>query len=146
MERAGIPAAGLPVKITFESRQDGDEVVRSAMKGRLYAKAGALYLRYEEEGGRIRSTLRWDGRTLRLVRTGDIESAQTFEPGAETAGYFRTPLGCLDLRTRTLRLHVGTGGSRLPMAWSWAYRLEMGGADAGEFAINLTIREATNDE
>jgi uncharacterized beta-barrel protein YwiB (DUF1934 family) len=147
MEQAAIPAAGLPVKIALESRQDGGEAVRSELDGRLYAKDGALYLRYAEEDGRIRSTLRWDGRTLRLVRTGDVESAQTFEPGAETGGYYRTPLVRFDLRTRTRRLSVGADGPGLPMVWSWAYRLEAGGADAGEFVIKITIREApTNHE
>jgi Uncharacterized protein conserved in bacteria len=142
MERAAIPADGLPVKITLESRQDGAEAARTVLDGRLYAKAGALYLRYAEEGGRIRSTLRWDGRTLRLVRTGDVESAQTFEPGADTGGYYRTPLVRFDLRTRTRRLRVEPAGRGFPMVWSWAYRLEAGGADAGEFVINLVIREA----
>lgn len=145
MEQVAIPAAGLPVTIALESRQDGGGAVRSVLGGRLYARDGALYLRYAEEGGRTRSTLRWDGRTLRLVRTGDVESAQTFEPGAVTGGYYRTPLVRFDLRTRTLRLQVDADGSGLPMAWSWAYRLEAGGADAGEFVINLVIREADNE-
>lgn len=142
MVLAAIPAEGLPVKIALESRQDGGETARSVLDGRLYAKAGALYLRYAEEDGRIRSTLRWNGRTLRLVRTGDVESAQTFEPGVETGGYYRTPLVRFDLRTRTRRLRVEADGRSFPMVWSWAYRLEAGGADAGEFVINLTIREA----
>jgi len=141
MEQAAIPAAGIAVKIELESRQDGGEAARSVLDGRLYARDGALYLRYAEEDGRIRSTLRWDGRTLRLVRTGDVESAQTFEPGSVTAGYFRTPLVRFDLRTRTHRVRVEPQGAGLPMAWSWAYRLEAGGADAGEFVINLVIRE-----
>lgn len=141
MRQAAIPAGGLDVRIELESRQDGGEPARSVLGGRLYARDGALYLRYAEEGGRIRSTLRWDGRALRLVRTGDVESAQTFEPDAETGGYFRTPLVRFGLRTRTHRLRVADGPG-FPMVWSWAYRLEAGGADAGEFVINLVIREA----
>ena len=145
-ERAAIPEGGLPVRIELESRQDGGEPARSALEGRLYARDGALYLRYAEEEGRVRSTLRWDGRTLRLVRAGDIDSAQTFEPGAATVGHYRTPLVRFDLRTRTHRVRVESEGPGLPMVWSWAYRLEAGGADAGEFTINLTIREAEDHE
>ncbi|OUM95664.1 MAG: hypothetical protein A9Z00_15410 [Thermobacillus sp. ZCTH02-B1] len=146
MEQMAIPAEGIGVRIELESRQDGGEAARSVLAGRLYARDGALFLRYEEEGGRTRSLLRWDGRTLRLVRTGEIESAQTFDPGAVTGGYFRTPLGRFDLRMRTHRIQARADGPGLPMAWSWAYRLEAGGADAGEFVINLVIREDTHDE
>jgi uncharacterized beta-barrel protein YwiB (DUF1934 family) len=145
-ERAPIPAGGLPVRIELVSRQDGGEAARSVLEGRLYARDGALFLRYEEEEGRVRSTLRWDGRTLRLVRAGDVDSAQTFEPGAVTGGHFRTPQVRFDLRTRTHRVRIEGDGPRLPMVWSWAYSLEAGGADAGEFVINLTIREAEHHE
>jgi len=146
MEQPAIPPGGIDVRIELESRQDDGEAARSALAGRLYARDGALFLRYAEEGGRTRALLRWDGRTLRLVRTGEVESAQTFDPGAVTGGHYRTPLGRFDLRTRTHRLKIRADGPGLPMTWSWAYRLEAGGVDAGEFVINLVIREATHDE
>lgn len=181
-------SAGIPVNIRLESRQGAGPPVRSALTGKLYVKTGALYLRYEEAadgGGRIASTLRWDGRTLRLIRGGAVESAQTFEPGRVTGGYYRTPLVRLELRTMTHGVDVEAGGRRLtspvgmdtgaahaaadhaaksktgaadaaadgvpaagsgsamlPMTWRWTYRLEAGGEDAGEFAIQLIIRKA----
>ena len=95
MDRTGSAPAGAPVTVEVESRQDGRLAERKTHAGKLYDKAGALYLRYEEPaeaGGRIGTTLRWDGRELRLARGGAVESVQTFAPGKRTPGAYRSAL------------------------------------------------------
>lgn len=154
--------AGIRVSVELDSRHDGQPVERAAYAGKLYDKAGVLYLRYEQpvEGGRVGTTLRWDGRELKLVRSGAVESVLTFAPGKTMAGTYGNAHGQLPVETaaRYVKMEPAYTADRargasaagvrpepdtlpLPMTWSWAYRLEVGGEAAGEFEIRLTIRK-----
>lgn len=146
MMESSTASAGIPVRIALDSRHDGRITEQADYAGMLYDKSGTLYLRYEQpadDGGTIGTTLRWDGRELRLVRSGAVESVQTFVPGRATAGTYRSPLARLELQTETHYVRAEPGGQAgaLPMTWTWAYRLTAGGEDAGQFRIRLTIRK-----
>lgn len=148
----GNKGASIPVAVELETRHQGGKPDVRRYSGLLYGKPRGQYLVYEEEaesGQRIRTMIRWDGAELKLVRSGAIESEQTFAAGRDTAGTYRLPQGTFALEARTEELRVEAGAAGGSAAWPrpvkatvfWRYALKLGGEPAGNFEIRLTIWE-----
>jgi len=148
--------ASIAVAVELETRHQGGQPDVRRYSGLLYNKPRGQYLVYEEEaeggaarGERTRTTIRWDGEELKLVRRGAIESEQIFALGRHTAGSYRLPQGTFALETETHELRVDSGGSSHAAEWPrplkvtafWRYDLKLGGEPAGYFEIRLTIWE-----
>lgn len=131
------------VSIRIESVSGGDRIVQEA-SGVLYPKGDHVYLRYAEtegELGETQTTIRLDGKEIRIVRSGDIRSEQRFSVGTPFRGYYATPQGRLELEivTKSLRTELPVSGSGELKA-VWSYELLVGGDLAGMYRLKLEAR------
>ncbi|WNS42134.1 DUF1934 domain-containing protein [Paenibacillus sp. MMS20-IR301] len=133
------------VSVTLVSVQGGGRNVVQAA-GEATAKGQSLYIRYEEmqpgpEGNEVsvRNTLKITEGGLKLIRHGGVQSEQSFEPGQQLPGFYRSPYTQFNLTTDTRKLDIKRDGRSL--AVSWEYDLYVYGELSGQFAISLNIQE-----
>ncbi|EXX85992.1 hypothetical protein BG53_06685 [Paenibacillus darwinianus] len=141
----------VPVRVTLESRQDGGKSERHEYRGTFYRKPNAFYLRYEDQADTaayVGTTVRWDGRELRIVRRGAVEGEQSFAAGCVTTGRYRSQAADLELETKTTVMKADPGdwtGGDFPLRLRWAYKLKVNGQSAGRFEIKLSLREEQSE-
>lgn len=131
------------VSIKIESVSGSDRIVQE-ISGLLYPKGDHIYLRYaetEREMGETQTTIRLDGKEIRIVRNGDVRSEQRFSVGTPFRGYYTTPQGRLELEivTKSLRTELPDGGLGELMA-AWSYELYVAGEPAGIYRLKLEAR------
>ncbi|MBD2845592.1 DUF1934 domain-containing protein [Paenibacillus sp. IB182496] len=140
------------VRIALESRQE-DEVTRHAYAGEWVLRGRSAFLHYEEEedGGRVRTVMRWGEDEIKITRRGDVETEQTFVPNARRGGSYR--MGGLSFPMETVTDAIafrdpqaqGEGARRdsmaLPLTIEWSYSLWMEDQQIGRFEIRLDIWE-----
>lgn len=139
------------VLVTLESRQDGGKSERREYAGTLYRKPNAVYVRYEDRSeaeAHIGTTVRWDGRELRIVRRGAVDGEQSFAAGRVTAGRYRSRAADLELETKTTVVKADPGdwaNGPFPLRLRWVYKLKVNGQPAGRFEITLSLREELSE-
>lgn len=147
--RATPPQEGKrDVIITVHSTQDGRRSPAAQHRGELIQKGKTTFLRYEEQDelhGGVRTTLRWNGEELSLIRRGGLESEQTFAAGQSRGGRYSSPHLAFPMVTETEELSAtATGGTLLPLTLAWTYRLRIEDQLSGRFQLRLTIQEANH--
>lgn len=133
------------VSVTLVSVQGTERSVVHAA-GEAFAKGKSLYIRYDElqsgPDGReaaVRNTLKITGGGLKLIRHGAVQSEQSFEPGQQLPGFYRSPYTQFNFTTDTKTLDIRHSGRSLDA--SWEYDLYVYGELSGQFAISLKIQE-----
>lgn len=129
------------VRIRVESKQKSDRNVQQ-MQGELHMLRDVAYWRYAETDpglGRTMTTVKWDGRQIKIIRHGDVESEMTFSLGERTAGTYALAQGRLRLEMATrkidCRLEDGLG------SLTWSYDLYSDGIHTGRTQVRLLIEE-----
>ncbi|XEC94870.1 DUF1934 domain-containing protein [Paenibacillus tarimensis] len=146
------------VRIALESRQE-DEVTEHEYIGEWVNKNKSVYLQYEEdsegEAERTRTTVRWNGEELKIMRRGTVQTEQTFALGKRRSGEYGTRDVRFAMETVTHSLtfsgergssaEQASGGEeaafRLPVTVDWSYTLWMDHQHIGRFQIRLRIQE-----
>lgn len=136
--------------IQLISRQEGDEEKVQNLRGEVFAKGNAVYIRYEEpqrgpQGGITRTMIKILGGELKIIRHGEVESEQTFRLGQRLPGFYRSPYMSFQLSTATTRLEIDLNGIHGSVEWEYDFYVfeEL----SGHFALSLHIwEEAKNND
>lgn len=133
------------VSVTLVSMQGGERNKVQA-RGEAIPRGQSLYVRYEEmqlgpEGAEVsvRNTLKISESGIKLIRHGGVQSEQSFGPGQQLPGFYRSPYTQFNLTTDTRKFDMKRDGRNL--AVSWDYDLYVYGELSGQFAISLNIQE-----
>lgn len=113
------------------------------LKGQLYEKENLIYLRYEEELegiGQVQNTLKIEDEQVKVIRSGAVTMNHLYQLGKTTKGVYRSPLGPLEMETRTTQLEcipteVGITQFKL------CYELKLNQAFAGCFTLKIRVKE-----
>ncbi len=137
------------VTITIRSLQSRDgekESMTQRVEGRLSREEENYILTYregEDSGlGRTRTTLRLEPGRATLTRSGELKAHMVFQEGKPYTSLYETPYGKLSMTIHTRRLEgelKETGGSIYLV-----YQIQLGGADAGETRLRLTVNTKEN--
>ena len=106
------------VWLTIRSRQQfegcDEERVNLETAATLYERGGKYYIAYEEseltglEG--TKTTVKLDGKTVTLIRTGTFPSHMLFSEDERHVGLYQTPVGSeMAIATHTSRVHNTIG-------------------------------------
>ena len=117
------------------------EEVNLVTAARLYRKNDKYYIAYDEseitglEG--TRTTLKIDGKTVALIRTGRIASELLFLERQRHVGLYQTPYGMATIATHTSRIQntIGEGGGALVID----YTVEIDHSVAGSHHFEMTV-------
>lgn len=132
------------VTITIRSLQrlpGESQSVTQHVAGRLTREGEGYLLTYregEESGlGQTRTILRLEPGWATLTRTGEVSSHMVFQEGKEHTSLYETPYGKLPMTIRTHRLEekLNEAGGSVYLI----YEIRLGGADAGETRLRLTV-------
>lgn len=147
MEQTTETVGKLPVAISVWSQQrqkNGErQTFRTEAQGTLYQKGDAYYIAYresEESLGNALTTIRVEGRTITLIRQGDVVMRQVLVKGEEQHGSYKTPHGTFELTTRTSQLAVtmSASGGRIEAL----YNIRLAG-DKSRMELRIHVRPLT---
>ncbi len=133
------------VTIHICSQSDGDAAGRTeySCRGQLAEKNGSYYALYEEPPQfgitGVKTTLKWRGGRVVLLRSGKLEQRQEFYRGYTDRSLYRTPYLTLALVTVTESVWAeGSGGHwRLELR----YTLLHGDQPYGRMRVRIEIEE-----
>lgn len=116
------------VILTLTGRQrseKGEETVtRLTEKAEFYAKAGSLYLLYqeplEENGSSVKCCIKLKGSVLEITKSGALRTRMVFEEGKEYLTEYATPYGSLRIGVRTVKTEVLRRGDRLDIRMEYS--------------------------
>ena len=128
------------VWLTIRSRQQfegcDEERVNLETAATLYERGGKYYIAYEEseltglEG--TKTTVKLDGKTVTLIRTGTFPSHMLFSEDERHIGLYQTPIG----QDMTIATHtVGENGGRLVID----YTVEVDNSLMGEHHFEMVV-------
>lgn len=135
------------VVIRSLQRLEGEsESMTQCVEGSL-SREGTDYVLTYREGeasglGQTRTTLRLEPGRVTLTRWGEFPSHMVFQKGEPHTSLYETPYGKLPMTLHTQHLEGDmsqTGGSIYLI-----YRIQLGGADAGETRLRLTVNTKEN--
>ncbi|WP_054951157.1 DUF1934 domain-containing protein [Numidum massiliense] len=164
MTKKGIPVAvvmtvaqQLPGEQAFQREgQEQQAVQEHRYTGTAWIGSKQWVVRYveqaqaddrERERSEVHTTVKVKADELLVIRRGAVAMRQLFRPGVETSGSYVTPYGAMHMVTATEHLAQKTtapeeSDSTAKGNWyvAWRYRLTLNGADAGTFAMTLTVQ------
>lgn len=115
----------------------------------LYWRQGKYYISYEEseltglEG--TRTTIKLDGKSVSMIRTGTYPSHMLFIEGQRQVGLYQTGYGSMTVSTRASRVHntIGETGGELTID----YTIEVDNAMTGRhhFEILVSLKDADKE-
>ena len=107
----------ITVRVSCRQRDEAGETLCLSYEapGRLGERCGAAFLTYEEPEvsglSGTRTTLFFRDDAVRLVRTGSVSMQLLFSPNRMSDGMYRTEVGTIFLRARTMVLENEIGGA-----------------------------------
>lgn len=119
-----------------------EEIVQNT-EGTLYLKDNDYFLRYkevnQEELGESWTTIKWPitEQEVTIIRQGNIRMKQTFILHQEESGYYHTPLGVLDIKTKTSYVQIDIENKVIVLD----YELWVNQERAGRYEVNISYRE-----
>lgn len=124
-----------------------EEHIDLVTQARLYERHGKYYISYEEseltglEG--TRTTVKLDGETVSMVRTGTYPSELLFAKGQRHVGLYQTEFGALTISTHTAFLEnsIGENGGDL----SIDYTIEVDHSMVGRHHFHMNVSPSSED-
>ena len=118
-----------------------EEEINLVTQARLYRRNGKYYIAYDEseltglEG--TRTTLKLDGKTVSLIRTGACPSEMLFLENQRHVGLYQTPFGMSTITTHTSRIDntIAEDGGALVID----YTIEVDQNLAGHHRFEMTV-------
>lgn len=110
-------------------------------QARLYKRNGKFYISYDEseltglEG--TRTTVKLDGKTVTMIRTGTYASEMFFSENQRHVGLYNMGCGAMTISTHTSRVdnRIGEDGGRLVIDYS----IEIDNNLAGQHHFEMTV-------
>jgi len=134
-------SVSIPVRIRLDSTIDGEQT-RHHYHGELYRRGATVYIRYvesDEQAGEIRTIVKLSAQEIKIMRSGRIQSEQSFVLHERRRGLYRTEMGVLPLETDTMSMELDISAGHCAAAWT--YSLYIAEEHAGIYALKLTIQE-----
>ena len=139
------------VWLTISSQQQfagcDEENIDLQTAATLYERGGKYYIAYEEseltglEG--TKTTVKLDGNTVSLVRTGTCPSELLFAEGQRHVGLYQTEYGALTISTHTKQLQnsIDENGGELTID----YTIEVDNSMVGHHRFRMTVAATSDD-
>lgn len=131
---------------SLQSRDGEKESMTQRVEGHLRREEERYILTYwEGEGsdlGQTRTTLHLESDRAVLTRQGELTAHMVFQEGASHTSLYETPYGKLPMTIHTQRLEgkLSEAGGSVYLV----YQIQLGGADAGETRLRLTVNTKEN--
>ncbi len=125
----------------------GDAGMELVTEGRLYKKADAYYITYNETGMTgmegTTTTLKVEEGKVTLIRNGTVSSTFVFEKGKKNISHYSTEFGVftIGVKAEEIDSQIDEAGGFV----SIIYSLDMSGQEPGRNEFLMTIREVEND-
>ena len=134
------------VRVFLKGRQvdaAGEESrITLSVIGRRFLRGESRYVSYDDaeliEGATVPTILRINTEEVRLQRRGVVRCTQSFVPGQERHGDYRTPYGRFSLSTLTRRLRVRTLSNGVEEAYIF-YTLYVDGMRQSDNILEIRI-------
>ncbi|AEG61921.1 DUF1934 domain-containing protein [Desulforamulus ruminis] len=129
------------VKGTRTHENNDQEVIELLSPGTCHYKGNQYYILYKESSFAgmedCTTTLRTDGKTVTIIRSGSVNSRQVFEEGKAHRSVYQTSFGCLDITVLPRRVDVDLteqGGSI-----KLEYELELNDSKIGTNVLEIVV-------
>ena len=139
---------GLPVTVIMKTTvKDGPQKNINNIKaeGQLFQKGPAVFLRFEEpaeDGKKTIQTLKVKPNEMTVIRKGAITMNQRFIAGIETEGMYQSPYGPMSMTTKTKQVDYKWDEANKTGKLRLRYTLHLQGSKAGDYDMQVTIKEA----
>ncbi|KYG29271.1 DUF1934 domain-containing protein [Alkalihalobacillus trypoxylicola] len=136
-----------PIKLKFQTLiHNGDhrDSYEFTTKGFLYIKGQQQYLHFEESFGhnqKVKTTMKWNGEELTLIRQGSLLMRQVFESGKTTIGRYVTSEVTWETTAETEKVLVQWPSLNRKGRIFLRYRFRMQGQDTGTHEVRLMLEE-----
>ena len=130
-----------------------EEILQNA-EGTLYLKDNDYFLRYrdvnEEEIGESWTTIKWpsldnrdnEEQEVTIIRQGNVKMKQTFIKNQEELGYYHTPLGVFDIKTKTAQVEIQRNKQEIRIE----YQLWINRQLAGQYQVKISYKDISEKE
>lgn len=137
----------LSISSTQHFEGSEEEHIDLMTQARLYERHGKYYITYDEseltglEG--TKTTVKLDGSTVSLVRTGTCPSELLFAEGQRHVGLYQTEYGALTISTHTKQLQnsIDENGGELTID----YTIEVDNSMVGHHRFRMTVAATSDD-
>lgn len=120
---------------------ENDEPIELMTPGQYYLKNGKHYILFDEimEGiaGEIKSTIKFTGDRVELLRTGAASTRMIFQRDRESMALYQTPLGPLSISVYTEDMTVDIGEEQINLEINYSLKAE--GQMITESTVHLNI-------
>jgi uncharacterized beta-barrel protein YwiB (DUF1934 family) len=141
-----VSTVKIPILISFVSEiRDGPrkEKMSFASTGHYYIKEDTSYLSFEEphEDGKVQTMIKASGSEVMIRRSGAVNMKQTFRKKEETAGFYDSPYGRLEMKIKTDNIEYIWQDKSKKGRLFLSYVLTLQGQPAGRYSMTITFRE-----
>lgn len=124
-----------------------EEHVDLMTQARLYERHGKFYISYDESEltglDGTRTTVKMDGDTVSMIRTGTYPSELLFAKGQRHVGLYQTEYGAITIATHTTQLDnsIDEHGGELAID----YTIEVDNSMIGRHRFRMTVAPVSGD-
>ena len=114
----------IKVKSSQFSKETGHDGQEFSCTGKLEQRAGKYYIRYREPATEDSSpadvTIKVDGETVTLIRSGDAHSHFVFEKGQRNTSKYITPYGAflMSVMPKVVKISTNENGGEINLGYS----------------------------
>ncbi|MRX71114.1 DUF1934 family protein [Bacillus lacus] len=135
-----------PVQIHVHSvikSGETEEIIEFKTTGEYYQKESSSYLSYKEEHdfGNVSTVVKMNEEEVFIMRSEALRMRQRFIPNEDTITDYKTPIGQLQLTTRTLGLAYDHSIKPLQGRLKLTYELEIGEAEKHLHTLTISYKE-----
>ena len=120
---------------------DVDAPIETMTPGQYFFKNGKHYVVYDEviEGldGTLKSTIKFTGEQVELIRNGAASTRMVFEPGHENMVIYQTPMGPLSISLYTEDIQAEIGEERMNLKIDYSLKTE--GIVVSESTVHIEV-------
>lgn len=134
------------VKVTVETiinNGSADDRYELVVYGNAAERNGSQFIRYTEitEQGELKVLVKYDGEKIEATRKGYMHIKQVFELGKTTYCVMKTPLGDLDVLTKTNNINFVGSDDHITKELSVEYDLFVNDELVGSYKLKINVVE-----
>lgn len=131
----------LTIRGLHQTDEEAADPIEITLPGQYFLKNGKHYVVYEElmEGldGALKSTLKFTGDQVELLRSGKASTRMTFQEDTEHQAVYQTPMGAMPLSIYTQKLQAELLEDQMELAIS--YSLKSQGIVVSESTLQISV-------
>lgn len=122
---------------------DEPEIYELIVFGEVVQKGKSIYFRYPEQTpeGEIKNIVKFDGKSVSVIRTGVVKMRQNFIKGQETTCILESPMGNIHLSMKTNSISYIFNETKREYVIKFIYYLSAQFEQIGMYEITLTAIE-----